>query len=521
MDSRLTALLVALLCACAAPTRTDAPSAIELILHAPGDQPGPSTACDTALCASLRGLIEGAQRSVDFAIYGIRGQPALHAALVDAQGRGVRVRGVVDRDLSGLNYYGGTEALVEALGTVRDDLAADRKEARRRRPYDPSQSRCWLEPPKGHLGPRQCSGFDLGERCMIAAQASREPIAFQGHIMHHKFFVIDQRAVWLGSTNASDSCTGGYNANLVAVIESPLVASWYAFEFEQMWGAGKHHDQKARLPGMVAELEPGVRVEGFMSPQDKPITRAVRPSLRAAQRRIDVAIFYLTHKGITADLIAAHRRGVAVRVILDATGASNEYAKHEPLREAGVPVKIEAWGGKMHMKAAGIDGEVVIAGSMNWTSAGEGGNDENTLRITSEVHAEQFHNWFDDTWHSIDARWATAHPEPESWESATSCTDGVDNDHDHLADAADPGCTREGRWAEPRGPWRSVLKSEGAASLVKGVVHRDGARQYILPNDNNPSTSPEATVRETQWFCSEEDAREAGFRLGSGARAAR
>jgi hypothetical protein len=38
---------------------------------------------------------------------------------------------------------------------------------------------------------------------------------------------------------------------------------------------------------------------------------------------------------------------------------------------------------------------------------------------------------------------ATTNPDPESKQSGTSCSDGVDNDHDHLADAQDPGCGAE------------------------------------------------------------------------------
>src|SRR5262245_22311146 len=54
--------------------------------------------CDRALCQRLRALIRSAEWSVDFAIYGIRNQNAVIDALVEAQVRGVRVRGVVDTE---------------------------------------------------------------------------------------------------------------------------------------------------------------------------------------------------------------------------------------------------------------------------------------------------------------------------------------------------------------------------------------------------------------------------------------
>ena len=142
-------------------------------------------------------------------------------------------------------------------------------------------------------------------------------------------------------------------------------------------------------------------------------------------------------------MIAAHRRGVDVRVIIDATSAKNEYSKHELLREAGVPVKVENWGGKMHLKAAAVDGRVVVVGSMNWTSAGEFANDENSLFFRSPRLAADFEAFFDRVWDSLPKQWSelTARPDPESAQSSTACSDGIDNDFDDVIDAKDPGCS--------------------------------------------------------------------------------
>ena len=137
------------------------------------------------------------------------------------------------------------------------------------------------------------------------------------------------------------------------------------------------------------------------------ITQAVRPLIQQAKSRIDVAVFFLTHTGLTGDLIAARRRGVDVRVILDATGARNGYTKHELLRAAGIAVKVENWGGKMHMKAAAIDGQYVITGSMNFSDSAADDNDENMVAISDPEVAQLFIQEFDRNW----ARATEAHPE--------------------------------------------------------------------------------------------------------------
>ncbi|NVB37600.1 DUF1669 domain-containing protein [Pseudenhygromyxa sp. WMMC2535] len=440
----------------AGPAEGDPEGSIRLILNDPSDRALPTSQCDVELCTSLLELIEGAEESIDFAVYGMRNQEVLLDALVRAKARGVQVRGVVDRDVDGDNYYSGTDAMIAALGGhVHDDRRADqqlereflRDERDKKFAADPP-----CERPEGFAGYVQCLAYDLGDTCLLATHASREPFGSSedgntgkafNKIMHDKFFVVDGHQLWTGSTNVSDSGTGGYNANLALVLDSPTVARWYTQEFEEMY-AGKHHQLKTASKALYGQdlvtTVGDAEVQVLFSPQDKAISEGVRPALKAAKRRIDISVFFLTSKAITKDLIDAHRRGVAVRVILDATAAKNGYTKHELLRAAGIPVKVEAWGGKMHMKSAIIDDDVLIAGSMNWTSAGEWDNDENTLIIRSAALVQQYDEFFAHIWAAIPERWAHENPDPESLDSGTACADGFDNDYDQQADGEDPGC---------------------------------------------------------------------------------
>ncbi len=414
---------------------------VKLVLYdPPTDRPAPMDRCDAPLCSSLLSMIAGAQKSVDFAFYGFRNQHELFHALQAAQARGVVVRGVVDMDVKNVNYYDSTLEWMSAFPNVKTDHAVDLQTQGSQGSFGPIQYRC--PRPPGFEGPLQCNALDMGnDRCYLAAHVSREPITFQGDIMHDKFVVVDGRYVWTGSTNASDSCSGGYNANLVLTFDSFQVAEYYQSEFEQMY-AGKFHALKGTqaLP-MHAVIDRDTAVDLYFSPQHEPMRRVVQPLLQHATTSIDIAVFFLTHKGVAQDLLDAHARGVKIRVILDSTGAGNEYSKHEVLRLAGIPVKIEDWGGKMHAKSAVIDGRIVVGGSMNWTGAGEDKNDENTVILTSPEHAAQYEAWFERVWQRIPDRWLEGRPDPESRDSGTSCSDGVDNDYDGQKDAADPGCS--------------------------------------------------------------------------------
>lgn len=475
---------------------------VTLHLNDPRTHRSPGDRCTDTHCRALLDRIEHAERSIDFAVYGFRDQSDVVDALERAAERGVRVRGVVDADANGVNYYADTADVRARLGGIGTDEASDRALLENRRDFRLPE-RC--PRPPGFEGPLQCLGYDLGDRCLLAAHASREPITSSGAIQHNKFFVFDERSVWTGSTNVSDSGTGGYNANLVVTVDSPVVAGWYTQEVERML-EGQFHADKPRSPAQRWLSPEGVHVTGLFSPQDRPLTRGVRPLLQQAQHSIDVAVFFLTHKRITADLIAAHRRGVRVRVILDATAARNGYTKHEILRAAGIPVKVEDWGGKMHAKAAVIDGHTLVTGSMNWTSAGEGGNDENTLLLRSRPLARQFQSWFDALWASVPDRWTHGRPDPESLDSGSSCFDGVDNDFDHLADAQDPGCSAQPPAMAALPPYGFVAKQAGEGLLVKGV-QKDGQAYWLGPWQTAYARHPADT-----WFCSRHDAEEAGYR---------
>ncbi|HVH99102.1 MAG TPA: phospholipase D-like domain-containing protein, partial [Enhygromyxa sp.] len=293
------------------PTAGDPDGTIRLLLNDPSDRTAPSEACDNELCTSLLELIEKAETSIDFAIYGLRGQPRILAALEAAKARGVKIRAIVDRDVAGENYYADTDAMARALGNVRDDRKVDAALEREQKQYDRA-NRFDAEPsckrPDGFQGFVQCLAYDLGDRCLLATHASREQFASEddsdgtafNKIMHHKFFVVDGRYVWTGSTNVSDSDAGGYSANVVVVLDSPTLAGWYTREFETMWVDGKHHQHKPKnseLRTKVGDAE----VQLLFSPQDKAMNEGVRPVLKRAQKRIDIAVFFLNHKAITKD----------------------------------------------------------------------------------------------------------------------------------------------------------------------------------------------------------------------------
>lgn len=481
---------------------------IELLFNSPHYLDSPSEESSSVAGRSLVDLINGANHSIYFAIYGIRNQPEVLNALLQAKNRGLEVYGIVDKDLSNNNYYSGTEELIEKLGVIKDDYHSDLDYDKNNYQY---VSKPYWEKPIGFDGPPSTVGYSIDDQtAMISVQASKNIISFQGNIMHNKFFVFDNRKVWTGSTNVSDSGTGGYNANISAIIRSEEIATLYIDEFNQMYREGKFHNTKSLRSDLV-KFNENNKVKLYFSPQTKVLTEKIIPLIDSAKETINVSVFFLTHKGVAGALIDAHRRGVEVRVIIDASGASNEYTKYQFLRIAGIPLKIENWGGKLHSKAASIDQNILILGSMNWTSAGENINDENTLIIHDSKLVEEYDSFFNEIWNSIPDVWLRNRPSAESPASIKSCFDGIDNNYDDRIDSLDLNCKNQSNIVNELPPIYIVQKEEGSG-LIKGNISKNGNKIYHLPNQKYYDRVKVDLNRGEYFFANENEARKLGFR---------
>lgn len=418
---------------------------IKLYLNSPLENESPSQETKSPIGKSLLDLINNAKNTIDFAVFGIRGQKVIQNALFQAKKRGVRIRGVVDKDIKNRNYYWDTVPFIKKLGNVRTDYRHD-KFMQRKFSNAKRKAMSGCEAPQGFNGPPQCYMYFLPDgKPFQGVWASKQSLEFKGNLMHNKFFIVDNEYVWTGSANFSDTCFE-YNANNALLMHSSQAASWYEQEFEEMYLKGNFSRDKRvnqRGSNLFEKIDPDTTVSVYFSPQGYPMWDGIELAIKQAQKKIDIAVFYLTHKYIVQDLMDAKKRGVRVRVIVDATGASNEYSKHEAIRASGIPVKVENWGAKLHMKSAIIDDAIVILGSMNWTAAGEKNNDENTLIIHNQELAKEYSLFYEKLWESIPEQWLEGRPEPESLDSMGSCSDGIDNDFDKLKDMKDPQCKVE------------------------------------------------------------------------------
>ncbi|MFI3301171.1 MAG: phospholipase D-like domain-containing protein [Candidatus Gastranaerophilales bacterium] len=351
----------------------------------------------------LAKMINETKSTLDLALFGFENQPEIYNALINAQKRGVQVRVVFDMNYKGNNTYYRTIDVINSLenGTVRTDYLID---------YN--------------------------------AKSNNDKIP--GALMHNKYVISDMQKVWTGSANVSDTCTGGYNANISGIITSKIVAWLYTRDFEYMYVDKKFHQNKPETYLQNIKLADGSELQVFFLPGLSANKLGLIPMMNNAKDYLYGLTFFYTNNKLISSLIEAHSRNVDTKEIIDAVEANAIHRKkHYLLRKAGVLVKSENFGGKMHCKTFLADDEIFSFGSMNATTTAEYYNDENLVIVKNPKFTKQIKEYFNTLWQSIPDQWLYADPQPEGPDSPGSCSDGIDNDHDGKRDMGDVKCNYE------------------------------------------------------------------------------
>ncbi|NUO48474.1 MAG: endonuclease [Polyangiaceae bacterium] len=123
--------------------------------------------------------------------------------------------------------------------------------------------------------------------------------------------------------------------------------------------------------------------EAHFSPGDECLD-AIRLQLSRARASVDVCVFTITDDRIAEAVIAAHRRGVRVRVVTDNDKAFDEGSDIRRLEAAGIEVREDRTEFHMHHKFAIFDQRVLLTGSYNWTRGAARFNEENVI-ITDDA----------------------------------------------------------------------------------------------------------------------------------------
>lgn len=136
-------------------------------------------------------------------------------------------------------------------------------------------------------------------------------------------------------------------------------------------------------------------VNVMFAPQDN-VQGEIARQLRLAKQLVLVQAYLLTDNKISDALIAAHKRGVRVQVLMDAererTSSGSDARR---LSDAGILVRLETQYENAHNKIILIDKKTLITGSYNFTYTAQHKNAENVLFIQN---APQLLRRYTDNW---------------------------------------------------------------------------------------------------------------------------
>jgi phosphatidylserine/phosphatidylglycerophosphate/cardiolipin synthase-like enzyme len=121
-------------------------------------------------------------------------------------------------------------------------------------------------------------------------------------------------------------------------------------------------------------------------------------AINQARLSVDMAIYDLNLWSMRDALIAAHHRGVSVRVVTDSDNMDEQEVQE--LKQAGIQVLGDRHESLMHDKFVVIDRSVVWTGSMNFTTGGAYLDNNNLIRLQSselgEAYSREFEQMFVD-----------------------------------------------------------------------------------------------------------------------------
>ena len=210
---------------------------------------------------------------------------------------------------------------------------------------------------------------------------------FNPEIFHQKFIIRDNKSLLTGSANFTETDTS-QNLNHIVIVHDGIIARIYRREFDEIQQGhfGKLNEGHDEAPHEV--LVSNVRVKVLFAPDHNPEMEIMK-QIAKARERVDFAIFtFASSSGIDDQMVFARRAGMSIRGALFTSQANQAWSASDTLANAGLSLffvprndLIGPKPRKLHHKLMVIDGQLIIAGSFNYTHPANKLNDENIIII--------------------------------------------------------------------------------------------------------------------------------------------
>ena len=211
-------------------------------------------------------------------------------------------------------------------------------------------------------------------------------------LMHNKFCVIDNKAVWTGSFNPTEN-DDKLNDNNVIVLYSRIIAENYEDEFNELWNGNFGNGSRVKNPAISLN---NIGIENYFCPEDECEKNVIR-AIKKAKNSIYFLTFSFTSENIADEIL--FKENIDIKGVFEARGAGS-YSQYQRLKDFGLDVIKDKNKGNMHHKVFIIDNETVITGSYNPTENGNKRNDENLIIIHDKEIAEEYLREFERIFYS-------------------------------------------------------------------------------------------------------------------------
>lgn len=126
--------------------------------------------------------------------------------------------------------------------------------------------------------------------------------------------------------------------------------------------------------------------------------RSIINALTNARKSVEICVFTIADDQISNAIIAAHKRGIAIRIITDNDKSTDDGSDIDRLVHEGIEVIMDNSSYHMHHKFAIFDQERLLNGSFNWTRSASEYNQENLLSTNDPTLVSAYQQEFTKLW---------------------------------------------------------------------------------------------------------------------------
>lgn len=166
------------------------------------------------------------------------------------------------------------------------------------------------------------------------------------------------------------------------------------------------HDKEVlkNLRKMVREAETSLYKphskfqDAFFFPNMENIQK-VKKYISMARKTLELCIFSFTNDVLADEILAAHQRGVVVRIISDDEAMKGKGADTQRMADAGIECRTDSEEQyHMHNKFMIVDQTFLLTGSFNWTFQAGKSNQENVVILDGKYYLQKYCAEFNKLW---------------------------------------------------------------------------------------------------------------------------